>query len=178
MRPMPLERTPRLLALLLAVGLALAAASVVLADAPAPQSGPRPLAVSVPPEPVSVVLGAPSIVKVRVLNPGSEPVVVTVTGGAVQLADEGAVTVTSDRDPEWQGNVDFPSGSLTVPANGFIDAPLTVRVPAQLSPDLYFVGFLVTPLATGTGNLKVINQVGSFVTLDVPGPRPSSPRSR
>ena len=66
---MLLERTPRLLAVLLALGLGLGAASIGFADGPAPQSGTRPLAVSVPPEPVSVVLGAPSVVNVRVLNP-------------------------------------------------------------------------------------------------------------
>jgi hypothetical protein len=164
------ERTPRLLALLLGVALSVGTASIAV-TAPLPQSGPRPLAVSVPPEPMAVVLGAASVVNVRVLNPGTEPVSVTVTGGAVQLGDDGAATVSADPDPQWQGLVDFPPGPLTIPAAGYVDAPLTVRVPAELSPDLYFVGFLVTPLATGVGNLKVINQIGSFVTLDVPGPR-------
>ena len=37
-------------------------------------------------------------------------------------------------------------------------------------PDLYFVGFLVTPVAAEGGSIKVINQIGSFLTVDVPGP--------
>jgi hypothetical protein len=158
-------------ALLLVVALAVATWSVAGAAEPAQQSGPRPLAVSVPPEPTTVRLGAASVIHVRVLNPGDAPVSVTVSGGTVQLGDEGAVTVSAEPDADWQGLVDFPTEPLTVPAGGYVDAPLTVRVPAQLSPDLYFVGFLVTPLATGVGNVHVINQIGSFVSLDVPGPR-------
>jgi hypothetical protein len=158
-------------ALLLVVALAAATGSVAGAAEPAQQSGPRPLAVAVPREPTTVVLGAVSMIRVRVLNPGDAPVSVTVTGGLVQLGDESAVTVTADADPVWQGLVDFPPKPLTVPAGGYVDAPLSVRVPAQLSPDLYFIGFLVTPAATGVGNVHVINQIGSFVTLDVPGPR-------
>lgn len=165
------ERTPRLLALLLVVALAVATPSVAGAAEPAQQSGPRPLAVAVPREPMAVVPGAVSMIRVRVLNPGDAPVSVTVTGGFVQLGDESAVTVTAETDPVWQGLVDFPPEPLTVPAGGYVDAPLTVPVPAELSPDLYFVGFLVTPAATGVGNVHIINQIGSFVTLDVPGPR-------
>ena len=44
-------------------------------------------------------------------------------------------------------------------------------MPEGLSPDLYFIGFLVTPIAMSSGSIKVINQIGSFVTIDVPGPR-------
>jgi hypothetical protein len=166
-----LERTPRLLALLLVVALVVATVSTAGAAGPAQQSGARPLAVSVPPEPTAVVLGAASLIRVRVLNPGDAPVIVTVTGGAVQLGDDGTAAVVAQADPSWQDLVDFPLTPLIVPAHGFVDAPLTVHVPAHLSPDLYFVGFLVTPEATGVGNLHIINQVGSFVTLDVPGPR-------
>lgn len=167
------ERTPRVFAVLalIVVSVSAGAGATAASADPGTQSGPRPIAVSVPPEPTTVVLGGVSVVRVRVLNPGSAPVAVTVTGGALQFGDEGAVTVDAAPDADWKDAVDFPAGPLTVPADGYIDARLTVRVPAQLSPDLYFIGFLVTPLATGDGNVKVINQIGSFVTLDVPGPR-------
>jgi DNA polymerase III delta prime subunit len=60
---------------------------------------------------------------------------------------------------------------LCAPSTHPDDVPLTIRVPARLSPDLYFIGFLVTPIPTSSGSLEVINQIGSFVTVDVPGPR-------
>jgi hypothetical protein len=169
-----MERIPRLLALLIALALGVSGTSGTIAAGPDPQSGPRSVSVSVPPEPVSVEPGMPSVVNIRVLNPDTAPVIVAATPGYVQLGDEGTVTVTPNPDPLWQGKVSFPPGWLgwfVVPANGFLDVPLTVRVPAQLTPDLYFVGFFVTPLATGTGSLKIVNRVGSFVTLDVPGAR-------
>ncbi len=53
----------------------------------------------------------------------------------------------------------------------YLDVPLTIHVPSRLKPDLYFIGFLVTPVASGSGSLQVINQIGSFLTVDVPGPR-------
>ena len=67
--------------------------------------------------------------------------------------------------------VGFPAGVLTIPSRGYLDTALTVRMPTQISPDLYFIGFLVTPEATGAGNVKVVNRIGAFVTIDVPGPR-------
>ena len=58
-----------------------------------------------------------------------------------------------------------------IAARGYREVGLTVRMPARISPDLYFVGFLVTPLPDAAGNLTYINQIGSYVTIDVPGPR-------
>ena len=44
-------------------------------------------------------------------------------------------------------------------------------MPAQISPDLYYVAFVVTPVPTGSGDVVVINQIGAFLTISVPGPR-------
>ena len=44
-------------------------------------------------------------------------------------------------------------------------------MPVQISPDLYYIGFLVTPVPTATGQVVVINQIGAFLTVDVPGAR-------
>jgi hypothetical protein len=67
--------------------------------------------------------------------------------------------------------VGFPSRELRIPAQGYRNVPLTVHVPRHLQPDLYFIGFLVTPVANQAGSVKLINQIGSFLTIDVPGPR-------
>ena len=146
-------------------------APVAALAAPTPRGGPRPLAVSVPSEPTPVAPGATASIGVRVLNPGDAPVTVTISGGGVQLGDNGHVTIASTPDARWQGLVGFPSGPLTIAAQSYLNTTLTVRMPAQISPDLYFIGFLVTPEATTQGNIKIVNQIGSFVTVDVPGPR-------
>ena len=44
-------------------------------------------------------------------------------------------------------------------------------MPDRISADLYFIGFVVTPEARSTDGLAVVNQIGSFFTIDVPGPR-------
>jgi hypothetical protein len=138
---------------------------------PTPEGGPRPLAVSVPSEPTVISPGASASILMRVVNPGSAPVTVTVTGRALKFADNGKVTIRSKPDPAWAGLVDFPSAPFTIPAESYVDSPFTVTLPPRISPDLYFVGFLVTPVASDSANLQIVNQIGSFVTIDVPGPR-------
>jgi len=159
----------RLCAVLVAIALSVSVGSSAAHSEVPPQPG-QALAVSVPPEPTAVTPGNIATISLRVLNPGLAPVTVTITGGVVDLGDEGRVTVGLQPDPEWQGLIDFPAGPLTIPPQGYLDSALSIRVPAQISPDLYFIGFLVTPVATGAG-VKVVNQIGSFVTVDVPGPR-------
>ncbi len=149
--------------------------SALAASSPTPVTSgtktPRPLAVSVPPEPVSIAPGETSKVHVRVVNPGDAPVTVTMIGRGLNFGDDGRVNVTSKPDPKWQGRVDFPAGDLTVPAQGFDDVFVTVRMPDRIDPDLYFIGFVVSPVKSGSGSVTLINQIGGFFTIDVPGPR-------
>ena len=157
----------------------LAAASLVVATSAAnaeaagskPVGGARALAVSVPPDPVPIKAGSSANTLVRVVNPNDAPITVTIAGREISLLDNGKVSVGRGPDPRWQRFIRLPTGELTVPAQSYLEVQLTIHVPRRLAPDLYFIGFLVTPIATGSGSLKVINQIGSFVTIDVPGPR-------
>jgi hypothetical protein len=134
-------------------------------------SGPRPLAVSVPADPVPLAPGKTSTIRIRVLNPGTKPVTVRITGHHVDLGDNGAVSIGSGPDPLWNGRVQFPSRAMTIPAQNYVNVDLTVHMPEKLDPDLYFVGFLVSPVITPNGQVQVVNEIGSFFTIDVPGPR-------
>jgi hypothetical protein len=98
-------------------------------------------------------------------------VTVTMAGRGVELGDNGAVRMAPGPDPHWNGLVSIPEGRVSVAARSFVDVPITVRMPADAPPDLYFVGFLVTPEPGSSGDVQVVNQIGSFVTVDVPGPR-------
>ncbi len=154
--------------------LAILLASVGAAHATAaakPVGGPRSLAVSVPPDPVAIKPGASAKTLARISNPTNAAVKVTLQSRTLSLGNNGKVTIGTGPDPRWSNLVDFPKGVLTIPAESYVDVPLTVHVPAHLQPNLYFIGFLVTPVVTQSGSLEVINQIGSFVTIDVPGPR-------
>jgi hypothetical protein len=131
----------------------------------------RSLAVSVPADPTRAEPGRASTVAVRVLNPGSSAVTVTITGRGVDLGEDGSVRIEESADPLWRGRVTFPSAPLTIAPDSYQDVSLSIQVPEGLAPDVYFVGFLVTPLRTGGSRVAVINQIGSYVTLDVPGRR-------
>lgn len=150
---------------------ALAVASTAAAGGSAkPVSGARALAVSVPADPVPARAGGVSRTLIRVVNPNAFAVSVVIGSRTLALGDDGKVSVGSAPDPRWAGRVQFPRSELRIPAQSYRNVPLAIRVP-HLSPDLYFVGFLVTPVATEGGSIKVVNQIGSFLTLDVPGPR-------
>ncbi|TMC48557.1 MAG: hypothetical protein E6J14_10680 [Chloroflexi bacterium] len=156
----------------LVVAALVAPVGAVAASSPSPgPHSPRSLAVSVPADPVPLVPGDTSPIHIRVLNPGSTSVTVTVKGEGVTLGDNGTTRFTGAPDPQWAGNTDFPPDDLTVPAQGFIDVSITVHVPAHINPDLYYIGFVVTPIATASGSVIVINQIGAFFIINVPGPR-------
>jgi hypothetical protein len=132
----------------------------------------RSLAVSVPAEPIQVVKGVTARIPIRVVNPGNQSVTVTISPRLVLLGDNGRVTIGSSAAPDWQGRVRFDPPGATIGSHQYVDVDVAVDVPAAISADLHFVGFLVSPVAEATGGqLTVINQIGSFVTIDVPGPR-------
>jgi hypothetical protein len=106
-----------------------------------------------------------------VLNPGSSPVTVTVRGEGIALGDNGTTAFTGAPDPLWAGRTAFPRGDITIPAQHFVDLSITVHMPAQIGPDLYYIGFLVSPVPQVSGQVVVINQIGAFLTINVPGPR-------
>jgi len=137
---------------------------------PSPSVG-RSIAVSVPPDPVSLGPGQVGVVQLRVVNPGTTPVRVRVIGRGLTLGDEGEITINDGPDPLWGDEVHFPSGPFTIPAQGFKNLAVTVHAPSSLQPDLYFLGFVVTPIPNPATGLTVINQIGGFFTIDIPGPR-------
>ena len=155
---------------LLATALAILAGTVPAVAAPGPIGNRRPLAVSVPSDAAPLAPGATGTIPIRIVNPGSTPAIVRVTGQGVEFGDDGRVTIAG-RDPIWDGRVDFPTNPITTSAQSYRNVGLTVHMPARISPDLYFIGFLVTPLPSAAGNLTYINQIGSYITIDVPGPR-------
>jgi hypothetical protein len=137
---------------------------------PSPSAG-RSIAVSVPPDPVSLTPGKVGVVQLRVVNPGNTPVRVRVIGRGLTLGDEGKITINDGPDPMWGDKVDFPTGPLTIPAQGYKDLAVKVHPPASLQPDLYFLGFIVTPVPNASTGVTVINQIGGFFSIDIPGPR-------
>lgn len=153
-----------------AVGLALVLAGPSAAVG-ASRPAPRGLAVSVPPEPAPAPKGATQRIPIRVVNPGNQPVSVTISQRRVRLGDNGSVSIGAGADPIWGSRVTFTPSEVSLPARAYADVIISVRVPADIGSDLHFVGFLVSPVASAPGQVTVINQIGSFVTLDVPGPR-------
>jgi hypothetical protein len=158
-------------ALVAALALALLGPVAAARAAPPGAAPGRSLAVSVPPEPTVVHPGETARIPIRVLNPGRQSVTVTITARQVRLLDDGVVRVGTGPDPAWEGRVAFTPSLTTLPAQGYADVSVNVELPATLDPDLRFVGFLVSPVQTSPGQVQVINEIGSFVTLDVPGPR-------
>ncbi len=151
--------------------LAMMTAAPALVMAATTADSPRGLAVSIPAEPTPAPKGTTVRIPIRVVNPGTEPVTFTIAQRAVLLGDNGSVSIGAAADPQWGSLVTFAPPTASVGARQFANVDLVVQVPAGIGSDLHFVGFLVTPVANAAGQVTVINQIGSFVTLDVPGPR-------
>ena len=132
---------------------------------------PRSIAVSVPPDAVTLKPGEAAAIPIRVVNPGASPVTVTVKSQGITLGDNGTTAFTGRPDPLWAGRTAFPRGAIAIPAQHFVDLSVVVHMPGQIGPDLYYIGFLVSPVPTVSGSVVVINQIGAFLTVDVPGPR-------
>ena len=131
----------------------------------------RSLAVGVPADAVPIQPGTSAPVSLRVVNAGRETITVRITAGEAELGDQGRVAILDRPDPTWDGRVAFPRRPITLKPMSYRDVAVVVHMPPQLSPDLYFVGFLVTPIASHSGQVSVVNQIGSFFTINVPGPR-------
>lgn len=166
----PKGRLARRLQATAAVGVAVLIASPTAVKA-ATSPSPRGLAVSIPSEPTLAPKGASVRIPIRVVNPGNLPVTVNIAQRVVRLGDNGQVSIGTSADPLWGGRVTFVPSELTLPARSYASVVISVRLPAEIGSDLHFVGFVVSPVATAKGQVSVINQIGSFVTLDVPGPR-------
>ena len=134
-------------------------------------TGARSIAVSVPSDPVTLSPGETATIPIRVLNPGASPVTVTVKSEGINLGDNGTTAFTGKSDPLWAGRTAFPPGDIPIAAQHFVDLSVVVHMPTQIDPDLYYIGFVVSPIPTVSGEVVVINQIGAFLTIDVPRPR-------
>ena len=131
----------------------------------------RALSVSTVENPATLRPGHTYTVAIRVINSGSRALTVKVRGEGIDLGDNGKVSFTGQPDKFWAEYVTFPSGNITVPAQSFATVPITVRMPASIKPDFYYIGFLVTPVVTASTGITIVNQIGGFQIVDVPGPR-------
>jgi hypothetical protein len=128
------------------------------------------LAVSAPSQPVNVEPGQSVQTWLRVLNPGSRAVTVTVTDTRLALGSDGHASFLSGPDPTFGQHIHLdPRSPITVAADGYRQIVISIAVPRQIQAGAYLVGFLVTPVITGPG-VHVVNQIGALVPLNVLGP--------
>ena len=164
-------RTPVIYSVTLAVALGAAMSfGAASANAAGTANAGRAIAVSVPPDPVSLKAGQVGLLHMRGRQPGAEARRVTIVGRGITLGDEGKIAIAKTPDPLWGRRVHFPSHPITIPAVGYKNLSVKVHMPKSLSPDLYFLGFVVTPIPNSTKGITVINQIGGFFTINIPGP--------
>lgn len=94
----------------------------------------------------------------------------TILPATVKLGNNGVSGFVNEPDPLFGNAVTFSTSNAIVPANGYIQVDLTVKIPKSITPDVYILGFLVTPKATGN-SVRIVNQIGALISLDVPGVR-------
>lgn len=164
---------PRLfmLMLTLAVVLVITALGTVFVP-PALASDPAPvgLTVSTAGAPIPAAPGKVTNTWLRIGNNGTESLPVSIAPATVDVGNDGVTRLEALADPLFAGNIVLSATSVTVPALSFTEIQVTITVPETLAPDIYILGFMVTPSVSG-GAVKVLNQVGALISLDLPGPR-------
>ena len=148
---------------------------VVVAPTPTPTPSPTAapqagLSVSSPDGTLAAPAGTVVDTWLRIGNASSSPVAITIAPATVNLGNDGVTGFTPGIDPRFAGQITLSQTTALIPVGGYIQLAVKVAVPAAIIPDIYVLGFLVTPDATGT-SVRIINQIGSIIAFDVPGSR-------
>lgn len=88
----------------------------------------------------------------------------------MNLGNDGVTGFTPEQDPRFTGKITLSQTQEVIPAGGYVELAVTVAIPAAIIPDIYVLGFLVTPEVTGT-SVRIVNQIGALIAFDVPGSR-------
>jgi len=152
------------LVLLAGVGFALTASATSAA------ASSSDLSVTYPSDPILVAPGSTTSFKLLVTNIGHAPLTVVVTAHQVLLADNGRTRFAPGPDPRFASGTTIKPEQFTLAASHRRDVMVSVFVPKSLTPDDYFLGWLVSPVLTAPA-VAAVNEVGALVVLDVPGPR-------
>ena len=135
-----------------------------------PGTTPVALTVSTPADPLPAEPGQVVRTWLRIGNNGTSPLPVTIAPAAVALGDNGATSLSPNVDPRFADRITLSATDATVAADSFTEVQVAISVPATLVPDIYVLGFLITPSVTG-GSVQVVNQVGALIAIDLPGSR-------
>ena len=160
---------PRSLSILILTAFLAALATAGMAQAE-PDSSPVALSVSTPADSLAGEPGETVTSWVRVGNNGATALPITISPATIELGDNGATTMSPGVDPRFLNSVTLETTAATVPANDYIEISVSISIPTSLIPDIYLLGFLVTP-APGTGSVQVVNQIGAFISIELPGSR-------
>ena len=151
-----------LVTLLVVVGAALVAPGSTMAAAD--------LSVTYPATPLQVQPGALATFPLHIGNTGHSPLTVLVSPRKVLLSENGVTNFASDPDPLFAGLLHIVPARFTLKGRQEKVVTVSLRMPAQLRPDDYFLGFLVSPVITSP-SVRAVNDVGALVVLDIPGAR-------
>ena len=128
------------------------------------------ISVTFPAAPIPIRPGKVTDFQLKVRNDSSHSLAVTVVERSVRLENNGHEMLGIRPDATFGERTSVTPARLLLAVGQERTVRITVRAPSRLAPNDYFVGFLVSPVVT-SGNVRVLNDVGAFVVLDVPGPR-------
>lgn len=128
------------------------------------------LSVSTPDGTLTAPRGTTVETWLRIGNAAGTPLSITIAPATVNLKNNGVTGFTPKPDPRFAGRITLSQTSAIIPVGGYIQLDVKVAIPATIIPDVYVLGFLITPEATGT-SVRIVNQIGSLIAFDVPGSR-------
>jgi hypothetical protein len=128
------------------------------------------LFVTSPPAPILASPGKVASTTFTVGNLGHNGLEVRIIAGLVRLQDNGQTRFVEGSDPLFSGRISIVPDLLNLPARRERQVHISVNVPSGLTPNDYFLGFLVSPVINSS-SVAVENDIGALVVLNVPGSR-------
>jgi len=99
----------------------------------------------------------------------STPLPMIVAQSQVQLGDNGNAELLNRPDSRFANLITISPQSFIVPPHQTVPVNVTISVPNPFPADTYVIGFGVVPQVPGSGNFKVVSEIGLLVELTVPG---------
>jgi hypothetical protein len=163
-------RSRRGLAAIAVVGLVGSVLFGETAPAHAASAPPSDLSVTSPAVPLDATPGATATATLVVGNLAGAPLDVRISTERVQLLDDGKTRFIEGPDPRFAGRVATTPDLLHLSGRQERQVQVSVDIPKALRPDDYFLGCLVSPIVSSS-SVRVENDIGVLVVLDVLGPR-------
>ena len=114
--------------------------------------------------------GTTAVRSIRLSNLSDLPLELHIQPRAIDLLNDGQTHVSDGEDPRWAGQIDISPQSVTLEGRTSQDVSVSITIAADVPPDDYVLGVVVTTTPVGPG-IHVVAEVAALIPISVEGDR-------